>query len=145
MCEFTHYGQSTQFNNAIRSNLSTLPIIGDPAPTKILALIHYSKDDQIRAFRSSAIHSWTDKVSENYEMVGKITGLTGITFKAMYLIRVGFGSSYAPRNYSCQFVSEWALDIHVKSDEFAKIMLSFDQCRGDYRPIEPFVQVNGSA
>jgi hypothetical protein len=124
MVNFTHLGKSKKFNDAIKSSLAVLPTIGDPAPTKIFALVHYS-----------TTHCWTDNVSELVGMVGEITGLKGVVFRAMYIIRVGVGSTYSPRNYNCTFTSEWALDIEVKQGEFAKVLLAHDQASNDYIPI----------
>jgi hypothetical protein len=135
MGDFKHFGNSQKFNDVIKSNLAALPTIGDPAPTKILGLVHYSRDSQIQNFHRSTIYSWTDNVSEMVCTVGEITGLKGIVFSAMYIIRVGVGLTYSPRNYDCSFTSEWALDIDVKQGEFAKILLRHDQASNVYIPI----------
>jgi hypothetical protein len=94
MENLTHYGESQKFNDAIRQNLADLPIIGDTKPTGILVLIHYSTNDQIQSFRYSTTHSWTDNISESVDLVGQITQLKGTIFRAMYIIRVGVGSTY---------------------------------------------------
>ena len=135
MGKFTHFGRSQKFSDAIKNSLASLPIIGDPAPTDILALVHYSKNDQIQSFRCSSTHCWTDNVSEMVDMVGEITGLKGIVFRAMYIIRVGIGPTYTPLNYNCSFTSEWALDREVKAGQFAKVLLEHDRSSNVYIPI----------
>jgi len=129
------YSESNDFAEIIHSKLPSVPTIGDPAPTEFLYLFHYSKDKEIQSFHRSTKFCWTSNISDDYSTVGVITGLKGVIFEAMYIIRIGVGASYKPRNHECDFMSEWALDIEIKSGKFTKIILYFDSSNGVYKPI----------
>ena len=126
MCIFQHYGTSGAFRHAILAAIAPLPIIGDPSPTKILALAHYSMDDRITSFLKSNSFNWTNNISEMKGAVGDVTGIHYKIFNAMYLIRVGVGPNYSPRNNSSSFVSEYAIDMTVKGGEFSMLKLMFN-------------------
>ena len=135
MREFKVYNSSKDFVEIINSKFLSLPTIGDPAPTEVLTLFHYSKNKEIESFRRSSKFCWTNHISEDYDTVGDVTGLKGILFEAMYIIRVGVGTSYKPRNNNSGFMSEWALDIEIINGQFAKIVLDFDSASGVYKPV----------
>src|SRR5690606_34860911 len=108
MSIFLYAGKEASFLQALEAAASSIPILGDPNPTEIVGLVHYSKDANIGSFRSSSDYNWTHRVCDSQDCIAAITQLGEIRFKAIYIIRLGIGSSYKKRVSDVGATKEYA-------------------------------------
>ncbi|MDZ4105699.1 MAG: hypothetical protein U1D41_05970 [Nitrosomonas sp.] len=125
-------GKDVSFLQALEVAANTIPIIGDQNPTKILGLVHYSKDTSISSFRVSHDYNWTHRVCDWQDCIAAVTQLGEIHFNAIYIIRLGIGKSYKPRFSDVGLTKEYALGLPVPSGSFAKLLLTFDEKKRSY-------------
>lgn len=126
---FTH---TAAFYAALQPVLQALPIVGDASPTDSLVLAHYSPDPGITAFAKNARFSWSSGVSDDPKGIEKLIGMYSTLYQAIYLIKLGIGSTYKPRNHNQDFMDEYAIDISLSSNDFIAVLIKYDLKTGKY-------------
>jgi hypothetical protein len=124
--------ESLPFLDKLNKALVGLPIIGDAAHEKVIALAHYSRDGGVVTFENQYQFSWTNKVAARPAIIGDLTGLHGRKFRSICLIKLGIGPTYKPRTYGAGLVDEYAIDMQVHPGQFTQLPLVFDEETGLY-------------
>ena len=132
MEDFRYNTNNLEFVEIITQAIQNLPTIGDQNPSRIIHLAHYSKNNQISSFAKNIAFSWTSRVSDDPKMIGKIIGYFDIDFSSIYLIKLGIGATYKPRNYSSSFTDEYAVDRVIQGSEFIRLNLIFNNATNHY-------------
>lgn len=135
MDEHIEFGVATiAFIKTAINAAQAVPVIGDTSADEILILAHYSINPSINKFKLTDRYNWTDRI---LDLPGAIQdniqlGDNGQCYQALYLIRVGVGSSYRPRKDTGGIVSEYAIDMEVNQTQFVRLLLGFNTATGRY-------------
>ena len=125
MEEFTYYTGTESFIDAIKSCLDGLPILGDPSPSTIISLAHYSDNAEINLFKKSYDFNWTRKVTDNVESLRHVIGYSSDGFRALYILKLGIGNSYRPRDHDSSLMEEYAIDLEISRANIGLVKLDY--------------------
>lgn len=113
-----------RFRQAVEAAVRSAPILGDVSSGKpVIALGHYSQSqDRITAFkRKAGRKAWTRNLSQKATVIGQMTGLYGVVFHALYVIRVVDDGTM--QNHTSSHMDEWAINRALTDGEFAVLGL----------------------
>ncbi|UJJ60508.1 hypothetical protein [Rhodanobacter denitrificans] len=116
---FEYSVASAGFIGALESAARQAPILDAADGLEIIALAHFSRgSDRISQFRRCSRFSWTNRLSHDPGVLGQLTGLYGVTFTGVYVIRVATAST---RSYSSGHMHEYAIDSELLDGQFVHV------------------------
>ncbi len=132
---FEYRGQEVdkEFIESIELSHADLPIVGESDSDSVLLLAHYSDNPSITKFTLDSKFSWTSRISDDPETIEQLIGMYSHTYKALYLLKLGLRNGCMPRNYECQFMKEYAIDLELQEEDFSVVRIYFDDTTSRYK------------
>jgi len=117
-----YLGARKEFIHRVEEEARAAPVIGDTLSATPITLAHYSRSaDVITHFNSIGQFSWTNRISDNPETIGGLTGLYGEVFTSLYIARLAVTRGLHHRG-SGQ-MEEYRIDRSLAAGEFVRIPL----------------------